>query len=109
MRKKGETMASYIDADALREKMFHEAFEKDSPYQKWDSGCWIRYHMFENAIDSIHPADVVEVVRCKDCVFHKDVPKATEYVWCELIDGVLSKEWFCADGERKEDYEKEKM
>lgn len=41
-----------IDADALREKMYHEAFEKDSDMQKWDSGCWIRFKMFENAIDN---------------------------------------------------------
>lgn len=58
-------MARYIDADALREKMFHEAFEKDSQDQKWDSGCWIRYHMFENAVDSIPTADVVERKRGK--------------------------------------------
>ena len=38
-----------IDADALRAKMYHEAFETDTPMQKWDSGCWIRYKMFENA------------------------------------------------------------
>ena len=38
-----------IDADALRQTMYHEAFETDSPMQKWDSGCWIRYKMFENA------------------------------------------------------------
>ena len=62
-------MAKYIDADALREKMFHEAFEKDSQDQKWDSGCWIRYHMFENAVDSIPTADVVE---------RKDLDKITE-------------------------------
>lgn len=36
-----------IDADSLRAKMYHEAFETDSPMQKWDSGCWIRYKMFE--------------------------------------------------------------
>ena len=36
-----------IDADALRQAMYHEAFETDSPMQKWDSGCWIRYKMFE--------------------------------------------------------------
>ena len=36
-----------IDADALRQTMYHEAFETDSPMQKWDSGCWIRYKMFE--------------------------------------------------------------
>lgn len=41
-----------IDADALREVMYHEAFEKDTDMQRWDSGCWIRYKMFENAIDA---------------------------------------------------------
>lgn len=39
-----------IDADALNDAMYHEAFETDSEMQKWDSGCWIRYKMFENAI-----------------------------------------------------------
>ena len=38
-----------IDADALRQTMYHEAFETDSAMQKWDSGCWIRYKMFESA------------------------------------------------------------
>lgn len=41
-----------IDADALSEMMYHEAFETDSDMQKWDSGCWIRYKMFENCIDA---------------------------------------------------------
>lgn len=36
-----------IDRDALRQSMYHEAFETDSSMQKWDSGCWIRYKMFE--------------------------------------------------------------
>lgn len=49
-----------IDADALRAKMYHEAFETDSPMQKWDSGCWIRYKMFERmeeAASTIIPAE----------------------------------------------------
>lgn len=41
-----------IDADALRQTMYREAFETDSPMQKWDSGCWIRYKMFERAEES---------------------------------------------------------
>lgn len=41
-----------IDADALRAAMYHEAFETDTDMQKWDSGCWIRYKMFENAIEA---------------------------------------------------------
>ena len=40
-----------IDADALTDRMYHDAFETDTDMQKWDSGCWIRYKMFENAID----------------------------------------------------------
>ena len=49
-----------IDADALRRTMYHEAFETDSPMQKWDSGCWIRYKLFERmeeAAPAIIPAD----------------------------------------------------
>ena len=41
-----------IDADALRRAMYHEAMEKDSDEQKWDSGCWIRYKMFERIIEA---------------------------------------------------------
>lgn len=41
-----------IDADALRVGMYHEAFETDSELQRWDSGCWVRYRMFENHIDN---------------------------------------------------------
>lgn len=41
-----------IDADALRAGMYHEAFETDSELQRWDSGCWVRYKMFENHMDN---------------------------------------------------------
>lgn len=40
-----------IDADALSRAMYHEAFETDSDWQRWDSGLWIRYKMFEIEID----------------------------------------------------------
>lgn len=40
-----------IDGDALRGKMYYDAFETDSEMQRWDSGCWIRYKMLENNID----------------------------------------------------------
>ena len=51
-----------IDADALRENMYHEAFETDSEMQRWDSGCWIRYKMFENALNDAPAIDAVPVV-----------------------------------------------
>ena len=38
--------------------------------------------------------DVVSVVRCRDCKNRDE---------CEIVDGcVADKDWFCADGERKE-------
>lgn len=40
-----------IDADALSEKIFHEVFETDTDEQRWDSGCWIRYKLFERILN----------------------------------------------------------
>ena len=51
-----------IDADALNNSMYHEAFETDSELQKWDSGCWIRYKMFENHLDNVPIIDAMPVV-----------------------------------------------
>ena len=50
-----------IDASKLREAMYHEAFETDSDMQKWDSGCWIRYKMFENNLDNAPTVDAEPV------------------------------------------------
>ena len=47
-------------------------------------------------------SDIVEVVRCSECVHHKDAPQ-TDDVWCENLDGLLPRDWFCADGEREEE------
>ena len=41
-----------IDASQLSDSMYHEAFETDTDLQRWDSGCWIRYKMFENQMDA---------------------------------------------------------
>lgn len=56
------TMAKYIDRDDLRERMYHASFETNSDLQRWDSGCWIRYHLFEIILDSIPVSDVKPVI-----------------------------------------------
>ena len=67
LNKWGEEMSRYIDADALIERMYHDAFETDTDMQKWDSGCWIRYKMFENAIDDAPTIDAVsEWIPCSE-------------------------------------------
>ena len=53
-------MMDYISREAFRRRMYHEAFENDSDMQRWDSGCWIRYKLFENCIDAEPAADVRE-------------------------------------------------
>lgn len=91
-----------IDADALRQKMYHEAFETDSDMQKWESGCWIRFKMFENAIESAPTVDAVAVVRCKDCRHrdpedHKCDSGEMERQGCPFK---VADDYFCAYGER---------
>lgn len=54
-----------IDRLALREKMYHEAFESDTDMQRWDGGCWIRYKMFENAVNDAPIIEAVPVVHGK--------------------------------------------
>lgn len=46
-------MTDLIDRAALRAAMYEAAFETDSDEQKWDSGCWIRYKMFERIVESM--------------------------------------------------------
>lgn len=53
-----ERKGRWIDVDMLCEKMYHEAFETDSDEQRWDSGCWIRYKMFERVVNSMPILDI---------------------------------------------------
>ena len=92
-----------IDADALNDSMYHEAFETDSELQKWDSGCWIRYKMFENHLDMTPTVDAVPVVRCGECS-HYNISGCSEgFGWCEKIDRGVTDGHFCSYGEKTED------
>lgn len=42
-----------IDADKFDARMYQKAFIDDTDMQKWDSGCWIRYKMYEIVRDSM--------------------------------------------------------
>lgn len=64
-------MSRLIDADELNELMYHEAFETDSEMQRWDSGCWVRYKMFENNIAKCKPVEA-EPIRHAHWIDTKD-------------------------------------
>lgn len=83
-----------IDADALRETMYHEAFETDTDMQKWDSGCWIRYKMFEDALKDA-PTIEAEPTRHGKWIDvkgsnGKDYRKCSECLHTQDITGLLN-------------------
>ncbi len=60
-----------IDADDFGNRMYHEAFEKDSDLQKWDSGCWIRYKLFENVLreqPTVQPDHTADISKKADWI-----------------------------------------
>lgn len=100
-------MRKFIEADKLRAKMYHDAFETDSDEQKWDGGCWIRYKMFERNIDAMPAADVVEVTRCRECGHRKQYQFPPTYSvkdYCEKHEKVVSPNDYCSwAGDKDED------
>ena len=90
-------MSRYIEADTYRKK-WADIF--DSAYG--DSCC----EMFKKSIDEQPTADVVEVVRCKDCKHGElgiNPNDNTECVYCDTLDEVWEVDDFCVMGERRED------
>ena len=48
-------------------------------------------------IEALEPADVVQVIRCDDCVYYGSRR------WCELHSSVFDDNAFCSYGERREE------
>ena len=89
-------MGRLIDADALGNRLYHEVFEKDSEDQRWDSGCWMRYRLFEKVLREQPTVEQPEIIRCRDCVWHDgNVCRNNESIpW--------SDDDFCSNAERRE-------
>ena len=99
-------MSDLISKSAFNEAMYHEAFETDSDMQKWDSGCWIRYKMFENVLASAPTIDAVEVVRCENCRFsfvNENIDRKPLICGKTKMCGETTPDWFCAAGKRREE------
>ena len=80
-----------IDADALADALF----EKRRNYPQWVA----------DTIGNMPDA----VVRCKDCRWAE--VSDNEHTWCDHVDHEFchKNDWFCADGERKEGRDREKV
>lgn len=88
-------MSRYIDADdAIR---------------IWEEKDYIRLSKQERQakkmLDELPSADVVEVVRCKDCKY-AEIHKEHNVIFCEIneLSGVwIKSDDYCSYGERKDD------
>lgn len=86
-------MARYIDADKI--EYTHGLARSLDDGHTWNELCATK-----DEIDDIPTADVVEVVRCKDCK-HGMYDVMCKFYWCHGV--AHSANWFCADAERRED------
>ena len=82
-----------IDADALGARMYYEAFEKDSADQRWDSGCWIRYRLFEKVLKEAPTieerktgkwvqAETMNIFECSCCHSRWNVYYVCDFDYC---------------------------
>lgn len=89
-------MIEYIERDKAKEEILSWAVVINRPQNlsTEDTLC---------VLDSIPAADVVPVVRCKDCKHHK-YEDITGYTWCCLDSHTRRVEMndFCSYGKRKE-------
>lgn len=101
---KGEKMR-LIDADALM-KEFRDFVRNSNnsdfaPVPNWNDAV--------SLVGSAPTVDAVQVVRCKNCFYaipyneKWTLPKKNNCLWCKRYEDIRTHEWFCADGERRED------
>ena len=79
-------MARYIDAEKIKYTKF---VPENDPFDGAGGLCALKSH-----IDAIPAADVVEVVRCKDCKYF------SEFQHCGVL-GFCEPNEYCSRGERR--------
>lgn len=55
-----------IDAEALDKAMYHKSFEVDDGRNVWNSGLWIRYKIWEEAIKEAPTVEAISVEWIED-------------------------------------------
>ena len=88
-------MSRYIDADKALEVW------KDQDYIKLSS----QETKARIMLDAVPSADVVEVVRCKDCKHHEELLNNNDgnvLCWVHGLDVIVDRNGYCNYGEREE-------
>lgn len=93
-------MSRYIDADAFAKKVYEVAYPVIHEINSQERGLTLIG--IAQLLDAQPTADVVEVVRCKDCIHHKPFPFSDEHI-CDVFDWESEDKDFCSFAERRND------
>lgn len=95
-------MADYISRESILAKL-KAKFCAYCPLPDCDANCKLHYLL--DAVKEAPAADVVEVVRCKDCVYYNTTGCAVGFGWCEepTVSNGVDDNYYCAGGERRSD------
>lgn len=85
-------MPRLIDADALHREFIDFIRASNNKTPNWNDAV--------SLVGSAPTVDAVQVVRCKDC---KHRTELCGVGWHPCTDMAVNNNWYCADGERKED------
>ena len=89
-------MSRYIDADCLLAKVPQASADI---FENCRNCTCLDSDQIKELIDAEPTADVAEVVRCRDCLYHEY--EEVGMVYCATpVGGWVNDNWFCADGEK---------
>lgn len=95
-------MAEYIEKWPVVNRLIYleNEVQQYKPFEGFEHAMYRKICEAEIAIGKIQAANVVEVVRCKDCKHHHDC----ETHFCDALgmDCPDDSEFFCSYGERKD-------
>lgn len=86
-------MAEYIEREAL-ERIFKNWLSDEELLA--DERIAVETCLAQ--LEDAPAADVVEVVRCKDCIHHTDDIMNDAVVWCERYGIAHLRDYYCSDG-----------
>lgn len=108
------TMAEYLDKEAFKKSVEERYCKPCKAEGKDHNGCWCRACWVDDMLDEVDcfkPADVVPVVRCKDCKYYRNYPNGLCYIHTEPKTNArgysgeavcVEPDDFCSYGERRE-------
>ena len=92
-------MEKYIKADTVL-KFINSCLEHEDKITDTEKAVLTG---IKTCIERIPAADVVEVVRCRDCKHNTTRSTRQFYQWCDERHEYHVPDWFCADGEPLKD------